>query len=377
MTGGKAKKGTVVIQSRGDRLRLIWRYGGNRYFLSLGLPDTPMGRAKAELKAKQIERDIYAEQFDSTLEKYRAVASGGQATVVGVFERFMESKALNVDPRTMDKFSALRTRLTQHFKTRRVDAIGELEAGQFINWLLTVQKPVTAMDRLATLKECWTWANRQGLVGENVWANLKIKPQPEQKPRPFTLEEIQKIITGFRGDRYYSPYANYVEFLLLSGCRPGEAAGLRWRHLTTDCSEMWIGEIMTRGRVQKTVKRGRDRTVPLPARLQSLLMGMRPENPDPDDLVFKSPKGNSIEARFFQTRAWKKMLGKLGIKYRKPYITRKTLISHGLEQGISPTEMAELVGNTPQTIYKHYAGFIRDRPRLPDLMPREPDTPRE
>jgi integrase len=65
--------------------------------------------------------------------------------------------------------------------------------------------------------------------------------------KPCTREEIQMIIEGFQSDRYYNHYADFVEFLFGMGCRTGEAIGVRWGHLSDDCSSVWVGENVSRG----------------------------------------------------------------------------------------------------------------------------------
>ena len=50
------------------------------------------------------------------------------------------------------------------------------------------------------------------------------------------------------------------------------------------------------------------------------------------------------------------MLNQLGIEYRKPYQTRHTFITLALDNGLDAKDVARLVGNSPEVIYKHYAG---------------------
>ena len=78
----------------------------------------------------------------------------------------------------------------------------------------------------------------------------------------------------------------------------------------------------------------------------------------PDDLVFPAPKGDTISDFNFRRRAWKNMLEKLDIDYRKPYATRHTAISHALANGANPMAVAEQTGHDPQILFKHYASAI-------------------
>jgi hypothetical protein len=67
----KAKPGTVQIRCSNGRLQLVFRFGGKRYFISLGLSDTSYHRKLAQDKALEIERDIQYGEFDPTLQKSR------------------------------------------------------------------------------------------------------------------------------------------------------------------------------------------------------------------------------------------------------------------------------------------------------------------
>lgn len=89
MARTKMQKGAVVVRSIKGRLRLVWTFCGKRYFFALELSDTRANRAIAELKAKQIERDIVNDLFDPTLEKYRAAYQrrGVGMSAVEVFEK--------------------------------------------------------------------------------------------------------------------------------------------------------------------------------------------------------------------------------------------------------------------------------------------------
>jgi integrase len=120
--------------------------------LYLGLPDTRSNRKKAELLAKQIEIDLIDGSYDPTLEKYRVqvrptdvneqVRSQGES-VVDLFHRFTDHKEKEIDARTLEKYSALETRLKQFFKDQRVDFIGAEKAKEFVKFLRQYQKPRT------------------------------------------------------------------------------------------------------------------------------------------------------------------------------------------------------------------------------------------
>ena len=71
----KSSKGTVQIKISHERLQLVFRFAGKRYYLSTGFSDTVANRKLAEMKAKQIELDMLSGNFDPTLAKYNPLLS--------------------------------------------------------------------------------------------------------------------------------------------------------------------------------------------------------------------------------------------------------------------------------------------------------------
>ena len=106
----------------------------------------------------------------------------------------------------------------------------------------------------------------------------------------------------------------------------------------------------------------------LTSRLQSLLLSLKSEDFDLEKPVFTTRKGNLIDDHNFRNRAWKSILAKVGVEYRKPYNTRHTLISHALDRGMNPVAVAQLTGHDVQTLYENYAGNVNSRPMLPEIF---------
>lgn len=123
-------------------------------------------------------------------------------------------------------------------------------------------------------------------------------------------------------------------------------------------------------REESEKKPGRSRYLPLTPRLQQLLLSRRPDNFNSENyesLVFYSPQNSAIDDHNFRNRAGKIVLEELGIPYRKPYTTRHTLVSHALEKGMNPVNVAELTGHNVRNLYQHYAGVCTTT-KLPDIF---------
>ncbi len=366
----KTRKGSVKVESDKGWLRLRFSHAGKRYAFAVGLPDTGLNRNLAHTKAQQIELDIISGNFDPSLDKYRPekLSRDDKSTVLTVtelFNNFIEYKARDVSPKTLEKYRATYKYLLKYFPHRAFDSFDEEAAEDFKNWQFSKHlSPSQVKRRLEELEACWKWHKAQ----HNPWSIVagRIKVPPKQKPNPFSREEINAIIQGFKTDRYYNCYADFVEFLFGTGCRIGEVIGLQWKHVRDDCSQIWIGEQLTRGR-RKAAKINRSRTITLTAKLQKLLMDRKPAIPEPEGLVFTAPRGGAIDDHNFRNRAWKTILTRSGIDYRKPYNTRHTLISHALDQRMNPVLVAQLTGHDVKTLYDNYAGSVNSRPTLPEL----------
>ncbi len=374
MTQKKAPKGSVqvktTISSAGvGWLRLVWSHQGKRYFLSLGLEDNPLNQMVAQRLALQIQGDCATGNFDSSLIKYKPQSEielkPVTVSVVGLIERYLIFKQQQIESETLYKYNHFLPRIREYFGN---NSLTEKSAFGFRDWLLQHNEPATVRERIVFLNAVYEWGIKKQLVEVNHWTEVSVKVPPKRRLKPFSIEEIKRILEGFATDQYYSHYLPYVEFLLGTGCRPGEANGLQWKHISEDCGEVLISCKLTVSGERKSTKTNRDRLIPLPPRLQNILKAIRPIDPDPEAPVFVSLTGLPIDSHNFRNRAWKQVLAKVGVEYRKPGNCRHTLISHGLSQGKSPAEMAELAGNRIETIYNNYAGSVIHRPSLPELF---------
>ena len=331
----RTPKGGVTVEEFKGRLRLYWSWQGKRFFLYIGLPDTAASRKAADIKAREIELDIASRNFDPTLAKYKPDRQQAIACLE-LYEKFLAWKKPLISPGTLTKYEGLRSHLAQYFRTKSANTITEADVLKFKSWLGERLEPVTVRERIVMLNACWQWAIKKKLVQENPWTEIKVLVPPQQPPQPFTIEEITKIINKFRTDPKLNHYADYVEFKFGVGLRTGEAAALLWKHCSLTCDRIWIGESIS-SKSRKSTKNNKARTVHLTPRLQQLLI-LRRNAADfkPTDPIFTSISGSLIDSKNFCRRYWKPALAELEIDYRRPYTTRHTLISHGLEAGMNP-----------------------------------------
>ena len=370
---GKAKKGSVSVETFQNRLRLRFRVNGERKIITLGLSDSPENRKLAEAKATLIELDIISNNFDPTLEKYKPKSQiqpqvESNITTSKLFQAFMDSKAQDVYSRTLEKYRATINYLNQFscndgmqkcLGDKPACYLSDNCAQLFAEWLKDKNSERVRKERLGLLSACWDWAMKKRIVEYNPWKNIqnRVKVPPKQMAKPFTQDEIRAIIEAFKADPHYKHYTPYVQFIFATGARTGESIGLCWKHISDDFSSIWIGESLTK-RVRKTTKTNKARFIPVSDELKEILQSIKPENVKPDQPVFLTRQGNPIDEHNFSQRAWKTILDRLGIPYRRPYTSRSSFVSHCLEAGNSPSSIAPITGHDVRVIYQNYAGAV-------------------
>ncbi len=230
------------------------------------------------------------------------------------------------------------------------------------------------------LAACCEWAVESEMIADNPFKGMsaKIKPPKSQKKSedddidPFTVAERDNILQALKNNSFcskhsafgHSYYAPFVEFLFLTGCRPSEAIALQWQHVSSDCSAIQFEQSViytgTARKIRQGLKTQERRRFPCNAKLQKLLQTIKQKGCQPEALVFPGYTGRYLDTNSFRKGAWKKVLAGLELKYRKPYQTRHTFITLALENGLDAKDIAKLVGNSAETIYRHYAGAKRE-----------------
>lgn len=363
----------MYIEKKGESLRLRWRFEGHRFNLALGLKDSPMNRTYAQQVASRIEIDMQAGYFDRSLLKYRPRQLGSNASNISAVELFEKYSAAMVKekalaPGSLHRYRAIAANLQRYLGQKPVHLVTEATAKDMTAAMSETLAGQTVKTYLFLLKSCWDWSAGKYQTAEvNPWNGLtsRVKAHPQQRKQPFTTGEIAAILSAFRHHPHYCHYADFVGFLVGTACRFGEAAGLRWEHLSPDFATAWIGESISRGN-RKDTKTGKARTVVLSPSVRSMLAN-RVQSRERQGLVFTSPKGLPINDHRFRARAWKRILEECRIEYRSPYNLRHSSISHTLAAGVNPIALAEQTGHDKKILLSTYAHAIDARSLFPDF----------
>ncbi|MDX2231341.1 MAG: DUF3596 domain-containing protein [Leptolyngbyaceae cyanobacterium bins.349] len=379
---GKNPKGTVSVLVSNGRLQLRFRFAGDRQYISLGLPDTPTNRKAAEQKKAQIELDIASGNFDPTLAKYKpkrsqqspreVITPALTPTAAVLWQKYREYKASSLKESTRLHHEALARILD---KTPAIPITDALVVKSELEKVTTVYQAKRILTQLgATCK----WAKKHGLIDENPYDGMvgempKYRYQLEPKPNAFTEEQREQVIEAFRQHQgnwnkrgytgfAYAHYAPIVEFWFLTGCRPSEAIGLRWKQVSEDCQFINFAGAITYcyGKKIKTdsSKNNKHRTFPCSNRLEVLLRSLKTDESNPEALVFPSPKGKAINYNNFCNNAWNKLVDPIKPD-TTPYSCRDTFITTQILKGVPIPVIAKWCDTSVEMIQKHYADFLK------------------
>lgn len=372
----RARKHQPKIITSNNRLQIRINYQGSRLYLSLGLPDTAKNKRLADKICLEMESDISLGCFDATLKKYRDLtpnksreckAEPKTQSLSELWEKYTSFKAPQLEETTIEiKYKNVSVWITKLPTDKITDTIA------IRDWLLTQTSVANAKYLLQQLSSCCRWALKSGLIESNPFQGLSADIK-EKKGRnqidPFSRDEMVAIVNAFNDKQDH--YAAFVEFLFLTGCRTSEAIGLKWKDIDPDMTVIAFKTAIVRlgGRVSiKSLKTQEMREFPINLQLKSLLERIKPVECNPESFVFKPTdrsRTKHISHSTFLENHWMPIVNELlnqgkVQRYRPQYNTRHTFITLALIAKVDVATVAKWVGNSPKTIWQHYAGFNKD-----------------
>lgn len=348
-----------------------------------GLTDTPENYALLETKCQRMHLDVLDGIFDCTLVKYGIGKQKPQLTVItsitkptlstlDLYDRYCDSRKGTVEETTLEmEFKGKFRRAI----VEAIDSVGN-DALAIRNYLVEHRRPKTVKECLRHLNKAYQMGIKHKLVSDNPFDGMaeeidiakgKRRTQDnfddeggDEDTRSFSVDEMNSIIKAFESSGHRKHLAPIIKFLFWTGCRTGEAVGLKWRDIK------WDKGIITFRRTYsprlKLFKPTKTTTViffPLTKDgllwqlLKLLTQGF------PDDVVFLSKTGKIIDAnKLGETWRGKESERIPGViptlikegkvrEYLRLYATRHTFISHQVNICKVPiTTVAQWVGNS-------------------------------
>ncbi len=200
---------------------------------------------------------------------------------------------------------------------------------------------------VAILHRCFWFAVENEMMVKNP---VRMEGRPgacfgDRGAQPFDSAELLKLREHAGSD--------LLIFLLLrwTGLRGGDAVALTWQEVRFDRKEI---ERVTQKRRKKVI---------LPLNVE-LLFALEAEyqrlKPDPTDRILLNPNTNTPMTR---PRIYERMLAlgtRAGVAKANPHRFRDTLAVDMLSRGASPYDVAKVLGDTIDTVERHYTPFVKE-----------------
>lgn len=395
----KAPKGEITISNVEGRIRLRWRLNGERYSLNLPYPYSSENMHHAAIKVAEINLDILRGSFDPSLERYKppAIVKPTKTKLVekllpevnsthflflndlvGKFNHW-GNNIRNIDVENSIDYLYTR-KLLEKWVNVPIEHIAEKLNAE--DWVTT-----TYNRRLHYLKTFFTWLLTNGIISHNYLVDVCRKKDKEKKKnpkrRPLEVNEILEFLEAIKNDTHcpkasrfkHSHYYPFLALIFYTGVRNAEAIGIREKHIDFASGKIEISEALARtikgshhsARKQKGTKTENIRYLVIDPDIKNLLL-KQVEGKKPNDLVFPSPRGVSIDDRMFQRRIMKPVFIKMKMDIRDLYAARHSFGTRAIQQGMALTDVAYLMGHsTIETAARNYVSVERPAITLPTI----------
>jgi integrase len=181
------------------------------------------------------------------------------------------------------------------------------------------------------------------IIPKNPALGVKRLPQGMTDVDPFTIDEREEIINGFR---QFSPfYVNYVVCGFWTGWRPNEAGALTWNRVDFRQGKILIREGRVLRQVSTPKSAGSLRDIDILPPVREALLAQKAFSYLAGNFVFLDAKQRPVDQELFRQKVWVPMLKRLGIRYRPPYQMRHTFATLAISAGENINWVARMLGH--------------------------------
>lgn len=184
--------------------------------------------------------------------------------------------------------------------------------------------------------------------------NIKPLRMKRSEVMPFTLPEVQSLITTVRVD-----YRNYLKTRFFTGMRTGEANGLKWKYVDFERRLIYIRESIVLGEEDELKTDGSMRDIQMSQLVFDALKAQFEATGKVSEYVFCNQASNPIDNKNFINRVWSPLLRHLGLEHRKAYQMRHTAATLWLASGEAPEWIARQLGHTStEMLFRVYSRYV-------------------
>ena len=369
-----------TINARGGKLFMDFRYQGVRCREYTKLADKPANRKRLKSIMERIEAEILLGSFDY-------ISYFPESKLANQFiERDKRKAQLQSDSPTFEDFSetwwnenevawkhsyriTLRASLDKHI----LPAFGEIPVSHIAKAdILAFRANLAKIPRKDGSQGLSPARINTILVPLRLITNeaadrfdfsppfekIKALKIPKTKVDPFTLDEVQSLLTHVRED-----FRPYLTVRFYTGMRTGELHGLKWKYIDFNRREILVRESLVAGEMTDTKTDSSSRDIPMSQPVFDALKEQH-KRTGKMEWVFCNADGNQLQINNVSNRVWKPLLRLLDLPYRRLYQTRHTAATLWLAAGENVLWVSQVLGHSdPHVTFQKYAKYAPDLTR--------------
>ena len=367
------RKKLTGVQVHGGKLRIWFKYNGERCFESLNLsPSDANQRAAAKLRAEICEKIRhglfdYAIYFPDSIKVTKTQIS--KSLTFGAMSDLWLTGQAHLAKSTIEGYrKTLNFHWLPKLANRSMNGITYTELMAMIG-SIKFKTGKTRNNSIIPLRRIFEAAYEDDLIPSNPAARIVYVKHQKKKPDPLTLEEVE-LVLAYIGEHYPPSINNYFEFAFFTGLRTSEQIELRWEDIDFRRRIAHIHRAKVRQEINEHTKTYVEREVELNSRAFAALA--RQQSQTATQLIFLNPNTNEpfIDDRPLR-RVWTPVLKALGMRHRACYQTRHTFATLMLMSGVNPAWAANQLGHSVQMFLNTYARWIREADKGRELSKLE------
>lgn len=201
-------------------------------------------------------------------------------------------------------------------------------------------------------------AVRRGILQRNPLRDVKLPRPPEQIPRAWRQDEVDRLLTAADG----GPHEAWLQFALGTGIRLGEARALLWEDVDLKARTATIRASLDNVTSRRgPTKSRRIRVVDIPDEVIPLLVAGAARQRPGESYVF-GHRGKPYHASTY--RCWlRNLCGRAKVRVLPPHSLRHTCASLAFDDRQPVQDVARQLGHSVQVCQTTYAHFIGDDQR--------------
>lgn len=326
-------------------------------------PDVSLGKARQ--RAGAMRREV-ADGHNPVERKRRERETAASKTFQGLAERYLDEHARRKKRSADADERNLRLHVLPKWRHRRFDEIARKDVIELVEGLVSAGKPTLANRVQALISSIYSFAMDADLVNGNPCARLRRRGVEAIGRRVLTNDEIRLFWPGIVQKPVSHRVGLALRLILLTGCRPGEAAGIARNELENVAEKGRARWILPATRS----KNGRAQLVPLsePARRTVLSALDLTDDDEPYLFPSRAVKGAPITAHALAVAMARFAAGadrKAGKSWQaeppSPHDLRRTVATRLAELGVTKEDRDAVLNHTPRDVGKrHYDLYDRE-----------------